>query len=169
MFVAARPAVSRVPDLRGMSVAAAMRTLHDRGIEAERRAVDDPDSHRGAVLGQQPAPGTQAEDDTVVVLRVASGKVDLADGALLGETYEQAARDLVALGLVPTRVDEPRYEGVGSVVAVGPTGRLPLGSTVTLTVAVPHPAPPPAPVTHHVRSHHAPKPHGHHKGHKHHK
>ena len=168
MFVAARPAVSRVPDLRGMSVAAAMRTLHDRGIEAERRPVDDPDSHRGAVLGQQPAPGTQAEDDTVVVLRVASGKVDLADGALLGKTYEQAARDLVALGLVPTRVDEPRYEGVGSVVAVGPTGRLALGSTVTVTVAVPHPAPP-APVTHHVRAHHAPKPHGHHKGHKHHK
>ena len=166
LFVAARPAASQVPDLRGMSVAAAMRTLHDRGIGAERRAVDAPDSHRGDVLGQQPAPGTHAEDDTVVVLRVASGRVDLVDGDLLGESYAQASRDVTAMGLVPTRVDEPRYEGLGSVVAVGPSGRLPLGSTVTLTVAVPHPAPP-APVKHHERSHHESKPHGHGKGHKH--
>ena len=164
MFVAARPAASTVPDLRGMSVAAAMRTLHEEGIGAQRRVVDAPDSHRGDVLGQQPAPGTRAEDDTVVVLRVASGKVDLVEADLLGKTYARAARDVVAMGLVPVRVDEPRYEGVGSVVAVAQTGRLPLGSTVTLTVAVPHPAPP-APVTHH-RHGDEEHGHGHGKGHK---
>lgn len=170
VFAAARPAPSTVPDLRGMSVAEAMRTLHDRGIGAERRAVDASGHHRGDVLGQQPAPGSRVADDTVVVLKFASGKVDLAAADLLGKGYAEASRELASLGLVATRVDEPRYEGIGSVVAVGPTGRLSSGSTVTLTVAVPHPAPPapPAPVTHHPREH-GPEEHGHHhKGHGHH-
>jgi serine/threonine-protein kinase len=183
-FVAARPAVTRVPDLRGHSVAAAVRTLDDKGIDAEKRVVDDPDGQRGTVLRQKPAPGTTADDDTVVVLVVASGKTNLAADDVLGETYQAAARRLVELGLVPARAigENPGGAVVGSVIAVEPAGRLPLGSTVTLTLAAApgvdasptvgqgssgHVKPPPR-----KHSHKSPKPpkphkpHGHGKGHK---
>jgi serine/threonine-protein kinase len=63
----------------------------------------------------------------------------------MGEPYTQAARDLVALGLVPVRASRTQEQDAGTVVAVGPTGRLPVGSSVTLTVAVP-PLTPTAPM-----------------------
>ena len=155
-----------------------MRTLDEKGIDAEQRVVDDPDGRRGTVLRQKPAPGPTAGDDTVVVLVVASGRTNLAADDVLGETYQEAARHLVELGLVPARAigQNPGGAVVGSVIAVEPAGRLPLGSTVTLTLAA-APGVAEAPVVDqgpsahakprpHKASHKAPpKPHGHGKGH----
>jgi predicted Ser/Thr protein kinase len=189
-FVAARSPVSRVPDLRGMPVKAAVESLHGHDLDQVRRTlVDDPAAERGTVLGQVPKPGAQVDDDTVMVLQVASGRELLDDAALLGDRYTQAAREVVAHGLVPIRATTTRAQGAGTVVEVGPAGHLPLGSTVTLTVAV---APVQAPVVttstatptrhggsrHHARPHHAKPPkhhnaephkHKHHKRHKRHK
>jgi serine/threonine-protein kinase len=149
MFVAARPAVHLVPDLRGMRVGAAVRTLHDGGLDEVRKTyVDAPGSERGTVLDQHPSPGVGAEEDDAVTLKLASGSVRLHPARLVGDGYVTAAREVVALGLVPRRETVPRADGVGTVVDVGPAaGRLPLGSLVTLSVAVaPAPAPAPAPV-----------------------
>ena len=148
MFVAARPAVHRVPDLRGMQFAAAVRTLHDRGLDEVRKTyVDEPGSERGTVLGQDPSPGVGAETGDVVTLELASGSVRLRPARLVGDGYVRAARKVVELGLVPRRAEVTQAAGVGTVVDVGPAGRLPLGSLVTLSVAVaPEPAPAPAPV-----------------------
>ena len=44
-----------MPDLGGMSAAAAAAALEDADFEVERRMVDDPAASRGAVLGQSPA------------------------------------------------------------------------------------------------------------------
>jgi hypothetical protein len=99
------------------------------------------------VLAQDPSPGAGAEDGDVVTLRLASGSVRLRSGGLVGEGYVEAARRVVELGLVPRRGQVTRTAGAGTVVDVGPAGRLRLGSLVTLTVAVaPEPAPEPAPI-----------------------
>ncbi len=147
VFVAARPAVHRVPDLRGMPYAAAARTLHEQGLdEVTRTYVDDPGTERGTVLGQDPSPGAGAEDGEAVTLELASGSVRLRPAGLVGDGYVEAAREVVELGLVPRRGEVARAEGAGTVVDVGAAGRLTLGSLVTLTVAVaPEPAPAPVP------------------------
>jgi serine/threonine-protein kinase len=148
VFVAARPAVNQVPDLRGMKFGAAARALHERGLDEVRKTyVDNPGTERGIVLAQDPGPGAGAEDGDVVTLQLASGSVRLRSGGLVGAGYVEAARRVVALGLVPRRGQVTRATGAGTVVDVGPAGRLRLGSLVTLTVAVaPKPAPLPAPV-----------------------
>ena len=134
-LVAARPASSRVPDLRGERWATASRTLDGRGLEAHRQVVDDPAAHRGTVLRQDVPPGTTAHEGAVVTLSVASGRTDLDASDVLGESWHRAARDLVALGLVPERRSRAQGSDLGRVVGVHPTGRLRLGATVTLTVA----------------------------------
>ena len=136
VFVAARSPAVRVPDLEGQRAKAAEQTLVDRGFDVERTYADQPAAKRGTVLDQHPAPGTRGEDGTVVTLTVASGRADLDAEDVAGEPYDQAARDLVALGLVPSRAYRTQAEGAGGVVAVQPTGRLPLGTAVTLIVAV---------------------------------
>jgi serine/threonine-protein kinase len=146
-FVAARPATIKVPDLREKPVKEAVAELGERDLDrVERQVVDDPAAARGTVLDQEPLPGTRVEHDTVVVLTVASGRGNVSADGLLGDAYAQAARDVVALGLVPMRALVTQDEDAGTVVEVSPTGDLPLGSTVTLTVAV-APAPVQAPVT----------------------
>ena len=69
------------------------------------------------------------------MIRVATGMVDLGDADLLGATYAADARTLDDLGLTPARAERPSSTGVGTVVAVDPSGRVRVGSPVTLTVA----------------------------------
>lgn len=133
---AVRHAAVRVPDLRGDRVATAERLLDDRGLDVRRRMADDPDAPRGTVLDQEPRAGARAEDGTVVTLSVASGRTDLSPRDVVGMPYDEAARALVRLGLVPAKVTRTRLSGAGAVVGVQPTGRLPLGTEVTLVVAV---------------------------------
>ena len=137
VFVAARSPVVRVPDLRGERASVAVQRLESNGLDVRRRSADDPHARQGTVLAQRPAPGTQADDGRVVTLTVATGRTDLAAADVLGEPYDEAARDLVELGLVPSRAYRSQAAGAGTVVAVHPTGRMPLGSEVTLIVAVP--------------------------------
>ncbi len=181
MFVAAREPSVRVPDLRGQRYAAAAKKLEQRGLDVQRSWADVPGRERGTVLDQDPGPGARPDAGTVVTLTVASGRTVLKPRSVLGESYDQAARDLVALGLVPVRAVRTRDHDAGKVVAVGPRGRLPVGSTVTLTVAVP-PLEPTAPMrtvrpssggkhrSRHGHGHAPPKGHGHGKakGHGHH-
>ena len=135
VFVAARSPAIQVPDLRGQRAPMAAETLEDRGLGVERTFADEPGSKRGTVLDQDPEPGTRGNGDTVVSLTVASGQVDFEAQDVVGEPYDQAARDLVAMGLVPSRAYRTQAAGAGGVVAVHPTGRLSMGTSVTLIVA----------------------------------
>ena len=136
LFVSARPAAKHVPELRGLPIVKADRMLRDRDIPMERVAVDAPGVSWGTVLGQSPAAGARVDDDTVVRLRVATGMVEVVRARLVGSTYDEAARRLVAWGLVPRRQTTSQASGAGTVVSVGRAGRLPLGTTVDLVVAV---------------------------------
>lgn len=135
-FVAARPSGgTEVPDLDGMTWTEASSALADIGLEADRQAVDVAGAEKGAVLEQDPEAGATASDSGVVVVSVASGRTVLEPGLVAGESYEEAARVLVSLGLVPERAEVVRPGGDGStVVTAAPTGRLPVGTTVTLNV-----------------------------------
>ena len=136
IFVAARPATTRVPDLEGLSWGEARQVLAARGLAVERQRVDDPGTERGTVLAQDPAPGAAPDEQTVVVLEVASGKTVLDPDEVVGLTYDEAARILVRLGLVPVRNEVSRPGGDGTVVTALPVGRLRTGTMVTLTVGL---------------------------------
>jgi hypothetical protein len=125
-----------VPSVRGEQVTPATRVLEAAGFGVVRRLVDRP-SARGTVLRQSPAPGVYAgKAPATVVLEVASGWVELDSDDLLGTTYAATSRKLRRLGLAPRRVDRPTSNGVGTVVAVDREGRIRVGSSVVLSVAV---------------------------------
>lgn len=149
IFVAARPAATELPDLEGLGWGEARQALAEQDVEVRRQLVDSPGAARGTVLGQQPRPGSPVGDGTVVVLEVASGETVLDPDAVVGLRYEEAARILVGLGLVPVRNDVSRPGGDGTVVTALPAGRLETGTMVTLTVGqagvVTGTAPAPAP------------------------
>jgi serine/threonine-protein kinase len=118
-----------------MSISEAASTVEDLGLVVEQERVDGR-SDRGTVLDQQPAAGDRAEDGTVR-LSVASGRAVVDPADLIGLEYDEAARRLVSLGLVPVRREAERPGADRTVVTALPQGRLKLGSMVTLTVGVP--------------------------------
>jgi serine/threonine-protein kinase len=147
-----------VPAVKGEQVAPATKELRAAGFDVVRRVVDGP-SARGEVLRQSPGPGAYRGDSpAAVVLRVASGRVDLDGDDLVGTTYAAAARALQGLGLVPQRIDQPSATSVGTVLAVDRDGRLRLGDQVTLTVATAVAAVAPRPSVHPPATPKAPKP-----------
>jgi serine/threonine-protein kinase len=133
VFVAARPSPAQVPDVEGQGWSEARSLLEEEGLVVEREVEDRPGIAPGTVLDQSPEAG-EVDGDTAVTLTVASGEVVLALDDVTGMTYEEAAPVLVRLGLVPARRDVPRPGGDGTVVTAVPSGRLPVGTMVTLNV-----------------------------------
>jgi serine/threonine-protein kinase len=124
-----------VPDVVGMSVGAASSLLRDEGFAVERVAVDDPRAPMGQVVAQTPEPTEDADDETVE-LSVASGMVALDARPLVGHSYEHVARRLEALGLVPVRHEHESASRAGRVLSVERDGRVALGTTVPVVVAI---------------------------------
>jgi len=134
-LVAARSPAVRVPDLRGRTWPAARAALEHRNLGVRRTPVDDPAAHRGEVVRQDVAAGSTLDAGDVVTLAVATGRTDVTARDLVGETWRQAARELVELGLVPERVvRQGPGTKPGRVLDVRPVGRLPLGASVKLVV-----------------------------------
>ena len=108
--VAARPAPDTVPDVTGADLGRGRHRADARprsttagcsSTTRARRPETCSASHR--------RPAAAVDDDTVVVVRVASGQTTLDADDVTGLGYARAAREVVALGLVPSR---------GSVVSV---------------------------------------------------
>lgn len=127
----------RVPDVVGLAAPEAVGLLQGAGLRVRREGVDAAGAP-GEVLAQQPAAGREVSDGVLVTLRVASGRVILDPDVLVGTPYAEAASALRALGLDPLRVEGSGAGEPGAVLAVGPTGPLQVGTTVTVTV-VPQP------------------------------
>lgn len=62
-----------VPDLTGLTIAEARRTLDEVGLEATFMEEENPEFAAGIVSGQTPAPGTEVESGTQVLLTVSTG------------------------------------------------------------------------------------------------
>ena len=137
-----------VPSVRGETLARATQELETAGFRVVRHLADGPTT-RGTVLRQSPSAGAYAGDEPpTVALRVASGWVDLDSDDLVGTTYAATARTIRRLGLTPTRIGQPSPAAAGTVLAVDRTGRVRVGSSVTLTVATPVPVAPKTAATH---------------------
>ncbi|MGA9715839.1 MAG: protein kinase [Aeromicrobium sp.] len=125
-----------VPDVVGMSRSQATALIEKAGMTARAQPVDVAGQQRDAVLEQSPAAGAARASDGVVQLKVVSGKVAVAANDIIGLTYPKAVSTLEKLGFVVKRTDVPQSAEADEVVALDRSGRLPEGSTITLSVAV---------------------------------
>ena len=128
-----------VPDVVGMNVDDATTALQQAGLTVRTDSVDTPDAQAGDVVTQDPPAESVDPTDGVVDLQVASGEVTVSAADLIGLPYADAATALEELGLTVERTDETSTADAGDVVALDRSGRMVLGTTVTLSVAVPPP------------------------------
>jgi eukaryotic-like serine/threonine-protein kinase len=94
----------------------------------------------GAVIGFDPAAGTDLVRDQVVTVIVSQGHEPVAVPDVTGQSPEQAVANLEALGFVVQKGEDGRSAAVdtGEVMAVSPApgdGKVAFGSTVTITVS----------------------------------
>jgi serine/threonine-protein kinase len=101
----------------------------------------DNDLAAGAVIGFEPAAGTDLRRGDVVTVFVSLGHEPVAVPDVTGQTPEQATTNLEAAGFEVTRGEDGRSAAVdiGEVMAISPApadGPQPFGSTVTIAVSV---------------------------------
>ncbi len=149
------PAVVAVPDLKGVSTAAAVARLGHLGLRAQLRTIDGT-SPAGRVVSQRPRPGSRIDAGSTVALTGASGFVDLNAAGVAGKPASTVVAAIQRLGLQPQQRTSVSAAPPGTVLAATPSGRLRLGTAVVVAVAVPPPPtvtqPPdasgPAPIAH---------------------
>jgi predicted Ser/Thr protein kinase len=125
-----------VPSVVGMSAADASTRIRDAGMSVRREAVDVAGKPAGYVVGQSPDGGAQVAEGRTIEISVATGKVRVSAADLVGQSYAKASAVLERMGFEVTRKNVSQSAGVGEVVALDRSGRLPDGSTITLSVAV---------------------------------
>jgi serine/threonine-protein kinase len=124
-----------VPNVDGKSQSAATALLEDAGLKVQVRKVNVAKAKAGEVVRQTPAAGTEVDEESVVTLSVATGRVRIPVNKLEGETYDEAKARLKKLGLKANPLYAPSNETAGTVIDVDPSDTAKIGSTVTLTVA----------------------------------
>ncbi|MCW2790071.1 MAG: serine/threonine protein kinase [Aeromicrobium sp.] len=125
-----------VPSVVGLDVKDATAKVRDAGLTVRRESVDVAGKPAGLVVDQSPERGDEAGDDDVVELSVVSGKIRVSARSVIGTTYAKASAGLEKLGFVVARKDVTQAADAGEVVALDKSGRLPDGTTITLSVAV---------------------------------
>ena len=101
----------------------------------------DNDLAAGAVIGFEPAAGTELKRGDVVTVYVSLGHEPVAVPDVTGQTPEQAVSNLGAAGFQVVRGEDGRSAAVdvGEVMSMSPApadGAQPFGSTVTISVSV---------------------------------
>jgi serine/threonine-protein kinase len=144
VIVSAGPAPRTVPDLTGVSLADASAALTDLGLVAAQGADEfSSDVAVGAVMRQDPAPGTEVARGTTVTIIVSKGPDLVAIPALADLNLQQVTAVLNGAGLALGQVKgDPAgvtvlAEANGQVLVAG--SLLPRGTAVDVTFAVPAP------------------------------
>lgn len=136
-----------VPDVSGQTQDAARKTLEDAGLQVGSVKYED-DSKVAAdrVIRTTPEAGSSASKDEEIILVLASGYVSIDSGQVVGKSQEQGLKYLADLGLQTNTVTEETTAAPnGKIIAVDPSGRVKVGSSVTVKVAKTPPAPSPGP------------------------
>ncbi len=129
------PSKVLVPRVEGTPVSSARPVLTKTGFRVSERSVDG-DTPAGEVVAQSPAANTRVRPGTAVALTVSSGYVDLASTGLIGQQYAPVAASVSGLGLQPSRQDTVSDTAPGTVLDLSPSGRVPIGTTIAVSVAV---------------------------------
>ena len=136
-----------VPDVSGQTQEAARKTLEDAGLQVGSVKYED-DSKVAAdrVIRTTPEAGSSATKDEEIILVLSSGYVSIDSGKVVGKTQEEGLKYLADLGLQTNTISEETTEAPnGQIIAVDPSGRVKVGSSVTVKVAKTPPAPSPDP------------------------
>lgn len=136
-----------VPDVSGQTQEAARKALEDAGLRVGSVKYED-DSKVAAdrVIRTTPEAGSSASKDEEVILVLSSGYVSIDSAQVVGKSQEQGLKYLADLGLQTNTVTEETTEAPnGQIIAVDPSGRVKVGSSVTVKVAKTPPASSPGP------------------------
>jgi serine/threonine-protein kinase len=127
-----------VPPLTSRQLSAARQVAADANLTTTVRILDMPGSAAGTVIAQSPAAGRSVAARTTLLLTVASGRVRLDPGAVVGRPYAQAVATLTADKLhVDTVTQTTTAASAGTVLAASATGEVPVDALIVLTLAAP--------------------------------
>ncbi len=143
LWLEAGPIRVSVPRLSGLTTSTALARVDQLGLRADQRLVDV-DQRAGRVVSQLPRQGTSVPSGSHVLLNIASGYVTVNAAALQGQPAANAAAALSSLGLMSVQTTAVSTTSPGTVLSISPTGRVRVGTSVVMTVAV---APPPPTTT----------------------
>lgn len=134
IYVSSGPDSVPMPDLTGMSVQDAQKTLTDIGLKIGTvSSLDHPSVPKDRVLGAVPKAGVKVKKNSAVKITVATGEVSVPD--LKNQSLEAARTLLNGLGL--TIVPQPKQcalMGAGlPVIEQSVVGKAPIGSEVSVS------------------------------------
>jgi serine/threonine-protein kinase len=140
----AQAATGLVPKVVGQTQAVAVSALRHAGFAVTVRTRYDPAAGKGVVIAEAPAGGSRIDKGTTVRVTVSAGPrlVTVDPAAYIGQPLPAVTAALQRLGLrVGPPVTAPHTPGPpsppGTVLSVTPSGQVPVGSTVTVTVSGP--------------------------------
>ncbi|MCC6223850.1 MAG: Stk1 family PASTA domain-containing Ser/Thr kinase [Thermoleophilia bacterium] len=132
-----------VPKVAGATLDQATAILADSELEWDVKYAFSDRFEEGTVMSQDPKPGEQAPQGSVVTLRVSKGVQSVAVPAVIGYYQDEATATLDAAGFEVEPVIVASTEPAGIVVDQSPSGgEAAKGSTVTISVSE---GPPPEP------------------------
>ena len=129
------PPMVAVPLVQGSPASSATSILARTGFRVAEHNVDG-SAPPGQVITQRPAASVRVRSGSSVMLAVSSGYVDLVPTGLIGQQYPPVAASISGFGLQPYRQDTVSDAAPGTVLDVSPSGRLPIGTTIAVSVAV---------------------------------
>jgi serine/threonine-protein kinase len=129
--------IAAVPDVRGMSVPVATRTIQSAGLVlGPVTETHDPVIPLGTVVLQTPSAGGSASRYSAIALEVSAGPESLAMPALVGGTEAEAVSALKDVGLVIALDRKADPAAPGTVIGQVPaSGTVASGSTVRITIS----------------------------------
>ncbi len=146
LYVTRSPTRVAVPKLVGMPATVATASIHKLGLHPEEQVIDV-NRPTGLVVAQTPKPGTSVLAGAPIMLRTASGFVEINAASFAGQTPDLVVATLASLGVRPARTTVVSAATPGTVVSIAPIGRVRLGTPVVVSVAVAPPPPPPTTTT----------------------
>ncbi|HEY5229845.1 MAG TPA: Stk1 family PASTA domain-containing Ser/Thr kinase [Galbitalea sp.] len=130
--VSSGPAALTVPDVSGMTVAAATVDLKKFGLKVgTTTAEDSPTVAVGLIVGTTPTAGSSANSGDTINLMTSTGKVNIP--SVVGQAGSTAGATLSAIPVTYSVVPNPGCSG-GAVSAQSIVGEQPQNSSMTITV-----------------------------------
>ena len=138
IFDSNNPATVAVPDVKGMTQAAAETALTDEGLQPKVEEANDDTQPKGNVFDQSPEANTQLKAGAVVTIKVSQGVAEVAVPNVVGLSVDTAVVQLQNAGLVvgerkSVNSDQTRNLVTKSTPKAGK--QVAAGSTVDLEVA----------------------------------